>query len=180
MIASVSFFGGSVTVLMPIFTSQVFGRGPEALGLLMGMLGAGALVGALALAQLRDAGRLERRVASAGVLVGLGWLIFARLDVYGLALPALLLVGFAATSVYASGNALIQLSVGDELRGRVMALFSISLHGMVSLGQLVLGTAADLLGIQRTVTVSSLVLVVLAGWVGWRLRRSGQALGVGP
>jgi MFS-type transporter involved in bile tolerance (Atg22 family) len=91
-----------------------------------------------------------------------------------------LVIGFAATSVYASGNALIQLSVPDALRGRVMALFTIALHGMVSLGQLVLGTAADLLGVQPTVTVSAVVLIGLALWVRWRLRRSGQALGVRP
>jgi MFS family permease len=180
MIAAVSFFGGAATVLLPIFTSKVFDRGAEGLGLLMAMLGAGALAGALALARRPDADRLEQRVAATGVLVGAGWLIFARLDLYWLAMPALLVIGFAATSVYASGNALIQLSVPDALRGRVMALFTIALHGMVSLGQLVLGTAADLLGVQPTVTVSAVVLIGLALWVRWRLRRSGQALGVRP
>ncbi|MGD8641476.1 MAG: hypothetical protein PVG89_12665, partial [Gammaproteobacteria bacterium] len=48
------------------------------------------------------------------------------------------------------------------LRGRTMALFTIALHGMVSLGQLMLGSLSDLLGAPYTAGLSGAFLLVLA------------------
>lgn len=172
MVASVSFFGGSATVLLPIFAKDVFGHGSESLGLLMGMLGVGALLGALALARLRRVEKLNGRVAGAGVLVAAGWLAFASLESYWLALIVLPLVGLGTTTVFASSNALLQLSVPDDLRGRVMALYAVALHGMVSLGQLVIGWLADTLGAQYAVALGAGMLLGVVAFSGSSLRNA--------
>ena len=161
-VAVVSLFGGAAVVLMPIFVDQIFSHGPESLGVFMGLLGAGSLTGALLLANQREYQRLERRVAFAAVAVAIGLMVFAFNHVYALALLTLYVIGFSSTTVFASSNALIQLSVPDYLRGRTMALFTIALHGMVSIGQLVLGTLADILGAPRTAALSGGILLVLA------------------
>ena len=162
MVATVSLLGGSAVVLMPIFVVDVFNHGPDSLGLLMGMLGSGSLIGALMLASKRDYQLLERRVAISGVAVGIGLFIFAVNDLYWFALCVLIVIGFASTTVFATSNALIQLTVPDHLRGRVMALFAVCLHGMVSIGQLVLGSVADVVGAPATAGFSGAVLFVLA------------------
>ncbi|MGD8572430.1 MAG: MFS transporter [Gammaproteobacteria bacterium] len=161
-VAAVSLFGGATVVLMPIFVDKVFDHGPQTLGVFMGMLGAGSLTAALTLAHQREFRLLERRVAVAAVSVALGLVVFALNERYVLALVILYIMGFSTTTVFASSNALIQLSVPDYLRGRTMALFTIALHGMVSLGQLMLGSLSDLLGAPYTAGLSGAFLLVLA------------------
>ncbi len=73
--------------------------------------------------------------------------------------------------MFASSNALIQLSIPDHLRGRVMALFTICLHGMTSIGQMVMGSLADLLSATTTLALSAGILIALAGLIAFRLIR---------
>jgi MFS family permease len=162
MVATVSLFGGATVVLLPIFVAEVYTRGPGTLGIFMGLLGAGSLTAALTLAHRQDYILLERRVALAAVVMGLGLFLFAVNQFYLPALALLYLIGFTSTSVFASSNALIQLTVPDHLRGRTMALFTICLHGMVSIGQLILGSLAEQLGAAETVALSSGLLFLLA------------------
>jgi MFS-type transporter involved in bile tolerance (Atg22 family) len=68
--------------------------------------------------------------------------------------------------VYASSNALVQFSVPDQLRGRIMAIYTVCLHGMVSLGQLALGGLADWIGVPLTVMLSAACLLVTVGFSG--------------
>lgn len=171
LVASVSLLGSSMAVLMPIFVSKVYGQGPKALGLLMGMLGAGSLTGALFLASRRDYRLLERRVALAGMTVAAGLIGFAFNTWHSTAIVLLFVIGLSATTVFASSNALIQISVPDHIRGRVMALFSIALQGMISIGQLAMGGAADIVSVPIVVVSAGAVLLVLTIWLGTGLFR---------
>lgn len=171
LVATVSLLGASTAVLMPIFVAEVFRGGPQTLGIFMGMLGAGSLLGALRLAGQRDFALLERRVALAGVTVAAALILFALNVFYLPALAVLFVIGLASTTVFASSNALIQLAVPDALRGRVMALFTVCLHGMVSIGQLVLGALADVLGAPLSAGASGAILLVLALLLGRALYR---------
>lgn len=170
MVAAVSLLGSSAAVLMPVFAVEVFGVGAGRLGALMGAIGAGALVGAFVLAGRRDPVGLERVIAVAGIGTGLALLLFALTPVFGLALVLLAGIGFCMTSVMASSNTFIQLAVPDGLRGRVMSLFSIALHGMVPLGNLAVGAVADLAGATWAVAVNGLLLMLAAAWLGRPLR----------
>ena len=172
MVATVSLLGSAMVVLMPIFVVQVYGQGPGTLGLLMGMLGAGSLSGALLLASRRDFRLLERRIAIAAISVALGLILFALNPWHGTALLILFIIGFSATSVFASSNTLIQLAVPDQLRGRVMALFTIALQGMISIGQLVLGSAADTISVRMVVALSGGLLLILTGILAMALYRT--------
>jgi MFS family permease len=171
MVATVSVFGAAMSVLMPIFVVQVYAQGPKTLGVLMGMLGAGSLTGALLLAGRRDFRLLERRVAAAAITMALGLLVFAVNPWHSMALFVLFVIGFAATTVFASSNTLIQLAVPDHLRGRVMALFTVSLQGMTSIGQLILGSAADSLSVTWVVALSGGLLFILSSVLALALYR---------
>lgn len=162
MVASVSLLGSAMVVLMPVFVARIFAHGPQTLGIFMGMLGAGSLLGALLLAGKRDFHLLERRVALAALAIGIGLILFALNTGYGLALVILFAIGLTSTTVFASSNALIQVAVPDHLRGRVMALFTVSLHGMISIGQLLLGVLADLIHVSLLVATSGMLLLVIS------------------
>jgi MFS-type transporter involved in bile tolerance (Atg22 family) len=173
-VASVALFGSAAAVLLPVFAVEVYGAGAQRLGLLMGAIGAGALVGAFLLAGRRDVIGIERVVAIAGIGVGLGLILFAATPVFLAALPLLALIGFCITSVNASSNAFIQLAVPDNLRGRVMSLYSIALHGMVPLGSLAVGAAADVIGAPITVGACGVALALAALYLGRPLRLAAR------
>lgn len=171
-VALTSIFGSATVVLLPIYVGEIFNQGPESLGWLMAMLGVGSLLAALGLARRQNISHLEKRIALAGVGMALSLMLFSWNPLFWLALLILPLVGFAATSVYASSNALVQFSVPDQLRGRIMAIYTVCLHGMVSLGQLALGGLADWIGVPLTVLLSAACLLVAVGFSGAVLVRS--------
>jgi len=174
LVAALSVFAGAGMVLLPIFVVEVFGKGPESLGTFLGILGAGSLMAALVLAGRNDYRLLERRVALAGIAVGIGLSMFSINSYYLLAYLILFVTGFASTTVYASSNALIQLSVPDHLRGRVMALFTICLHGMTSIGQMSLGSIADVIGARQTLLISAGMLFITSIYIAIKLHRVEQ------
>lgn len=177
LVASVSLLGSSMAVLMPIFVVKVYNQGPGTLGLLMGMLGAGSLTGALLLANRRDYRLLERRIAVAALLVALGLILFGLNRWHSAALILLYLIGFCATTVFSSSNALIQLSAPDAIRGRVMALFSVALQGMISIGQLSMGTTADHVSVRLVVICAGVLLLIFAGLIAGGLLRDTYSVG---
>jgi MFS family permease len=174
-VALTSIFGSSIIILLPIYVAEIFNRGPQSLGWLMAMLGAGSLMAALSLAGRQNIFRLEKRIAAAGVSMAICLMLFSWNAMYGLALLILPVVGFAATSIYASSNALVQFAVPDPLRGRIMAIYTVCLHGMVSLGQLALGALADWTGAPLTVMLSATCLLATVGFTAMVMLRAAAA-----
>ncbi len=159
MVALVSLAGASYLVLLPVLAKEVFGGGPQTLGILYGAAGAGALVGALRLAHRAGALGLERVIGSAGVIAGLALLGLSTAEGLWLALPALAVGGFAFTTLIASSNTFIQMLVPDALRGRLMALFSVVFLGLAPIGSLTAGSLAHVLGAPATVGLFGLLCV---------------------
>jgi MFS family permease len=176
-VALTSMFGSSTVILLPMYVGEIYHRGPEYLGWLMAMLGVGSLLAALRLASRQNIFRLEKRIAAAGVGLALILMFFSWVPMYWLAMLILPLVGFAATSIYASSNALVQFAVPDALRGRIMAIYTVCLHGMVALGQLALGALADWIGPPLTVLVSAVCLLLTVGVSGVVMARAGTGAG---
>ncbi|WJW75174.1 MFS transporter [Thiohalobacter sp. IOR34] len=172
LVGVVSLFANPYLVLMPVFAREVFGGGAEQLGLLVGAAGAGALAGALHLALRHKAAGLTRLIALAGLLLGLGLLLFSRITLFPLALTVLLLVGFSLTSVAAASNTFLQLSIPDALRGRVMALFSVIFIGFTPLGNLLAGALAERLGVQAAVLLMGAVVLLGAALFAYGCHRA--------
>jgi MFS family permease len=169
-VAVMSVFGTSAAVLLPVFAVKVYGVGAGSLGLLMGAAGAGALVGAVALARRPSLVGIERLIVGTGIATGGALLLFALTPVFAVALAFLAVSGFCITRVLASSNTFIQMTVPDQLRGRVMALFSVAMQGMMPLGSLAAGAAGDLLGAPLTVAISGMLLAGAIVWLGRPLR----------
>ena len=168
LVGVMSMVAASTTVLMPVFAKQVFGGGSDTLGYLLGAMGLGALGGALRLARRVNGAGMDRAAGAAGVAAGVALLLVSTLDHLHLAqlhwaLPILAVVGFCHSTLVASTNALIQLIVPDELRGRVMSLFSTVFIGLMPLGSLGAGAAAERIGAPLTLAGFALVSLVGGG-----------------
>jgi len=106
-------------------------------------------------------------IGIAGLGAGLALLVFGLTAMFWLALPLLVLIGLALTTLVAAVNTFIQTQVPDALRGRVMALFSVTFIGVAPLGNLLAGAFAHIGGVRLTVACFGSVCA-LCGLLYWR------------
>ncbi|HYX69463.1 MAG TPA: MFS transporter [Terriglobales bacterium] len=167
LLGLVSLVGMPYAVLMPIFADQILHGGARALGLLMGAAGVGALIGALTLAAKTQLRGLGTWVAVASLGFGAGLILFAYSRWFWVSLLVLVPVGGALMVQMASSNTLIQAMVPDQLRGRVMAVYTMMFLGMAPLGALLAGALAERLGAPLTLALGGVVCMLGAG-AFWR------------
>jgi MFS family permease len=161
----VSIFGQSYFVLVPILARNVLGVGPKGFGILMATGGLGAFLGGLALAR-----RLTRHPPMPSFLWGLaiflvGLLALSLCRNFYLALGAMFLIGVGLVTELSTGNSLLQLNVPDQLRGRMMSLFSFIIIGSVPFGSMLYGIVASYVGPSLTLTMGSLTAGVLSAFI---------------
>ncbi len=164
LLGVVSLVGMPYVVLMPIFADQILHGGARGLGILMGATGVGALLGALTLAFREGVKGLGRWVAWCCAGFGLSLMIFALSHRFWVSVILLLPVGYSMMLQMACSNTLIQVMVPDELRGRVMAVYSMMFMGMAPIGALLGGASAERLGAPLTVGIGGVACLAGAGW----------------
>ncbi|MCJ7665083.1 MAG: MFS transporter [Desulfobacterales bacterium] len=169
LLGLISLLGMPFVVLMPIFADQILHAGASGLGLLMGASGVGALIGALSLAARSGARGLGRLVAFSAAGFGISLILFSFSRLFWLSACLLFPVGFFMIVQMASSNTLIQTLVPDNLRGRVMAVYSMMFMGMAPFGALLAGAIAHRLGAPITVALGGCVCIVGAAAFSSRL-----------
>ena len=158
----VCLFGTPYMVLMPMFAKNVYGWDERGLSLLMGTAGAGALVGALALAYMGDFKR--KGLFLLGTLFGGGVSIvaFASAESAWAALPLLFGTGFSMVCFFALGNTMLQQLVRDEMRGRVMSMWLLTFIGTMPIASVLAGASADRFGPRHTLAACGAVILLFA------------------
>ncbi len=152
--------GTPYLVLLPMLADRELGGGADSLGLLMGASGLGALLGAMLLAARQTPHGLPRWIARAVGLFGLSLLLLALAPTLWLA--ALVLVGTGASMVLtlSASNALVQTLLPDALRGRVVAIFYMTVMGAGPVGALAAGSLAEWVGTPLTVAAGGIACLL--------------------
>jgi MFS family permease len=171
LMAAATLSGMPVFVLMPFFADGIFHHGSQGLGFLMGGMGIGAVVGTLGLARETGLTGLPRVMVLSGLAVGAAYLIFAFSGSYLLSLAVMPFMGFGVMRQMASANTTIQTLIRDEYRGRVMALYAMTVVGLGPFGSLAAGALASRFGARATVAAGGVMAICAALWFGWTLRR---------
>jgi MFS family permease len=165
LVAVVSFFAMPYIVLMPIVADQVLHGGAKGMGILMGLSGAGSVVGALVLASKKRAPQTVRRIIGLAAMgFGLSLVAFSFARSFWIAGALLVPAGFCMVSQMATSNTRVQSMVPDRLRGRVMSVFGLMFMGIMPFGALLAGHVATWVGAPLTICGGGLV-AVLAGLV---------------
>ena len=159
LLGTVSLMGTPYSVLMPIFSDQILHGGAEGLGMLMGAAGVGALAGALTMAARKGLKGIGRWIALATAGFGTSIILFSFSRSFWLSAALLVPAGFAMMIQMSSSNTLIQSMVPDNLRGRVMAVYSMMFMGMAPLGSVLAGTLATHIGAPYTVAIGGTVCI---------------------
>lgn len=162
LVAWLSLLGMPYMVLMPVFARDILQGGPQTLGFLMGLSGAGALSAALYLASQKSVLGLGRKIAMAVALLGFSIAAFAFSRSFWLSAGLLFAAGFGTIVQLVSSNTILQTLVDEDKRGRVMSLFTMSFMGMVPFGALLEGSLASHLGAPHTLLVNSACCLLAA------------------
>jgi len=142
LLGGVSLLGMSYAVLMPIVADQVLHSGARGLGELLTSAGIGALLGALSLAHRQRVQGLDRVVAWAASGFGMSLVVFSFSRTHWFSMCTLVMAGFCLMVQLGSTNTLIQSIVSDQMRGRVMGIYSMMFLGMAPFGSLIAGFMA--------------------------------------
>lgn len=155
-----SLFGFTLFALLPVWAREALNVNSSDLGILMTMMGVGALVGTLGLAGIRKFSRRGVLLLGLGVLWGVTLVGLANSMIFPVAMPFLLIVGLIS-SVYMSLNmTLTQISSAPEMRGRVMSIMMMT-FGLMPIGALPFGTIAEYIGTANALTISGALLSIL-------------------
>lgn len=175
LLGLVSLVGTPFAVVMPIFAAETLHGGPEALGVLMGAAGGGALAGAFHMARRKGSRGLERSAPRAAGLFGASLILFSFSRTLWLASLLLVMAGAGMMIQLTSTNTLLQSMVPDGLRGRLMSFYAMTLMGLAPIGSLLAGVLAQEIGAPGTVAIGGVLCLLGASWFTAYLPRLGRA-----
>lgn len=162
---------GSLEIL-PVVADGIFQRGAVGLGILTSVAGFGALMAGLVrmVSSSESSNRLPR-LALIIAVSGMGLIpVFGHSESWNFTIALIAWLGFAATTTAITTQTAVQIGLSDDLRGRVMSLWTMTSMGMAALGVFVLGLLTDQLGFATTLTLSGglglvlLVMVIRKEW----------------
>ena len=143
--------------LMPIFIVDIYGLGPESMGLMVSIMGLGSLGGSLFIAALGN-WRRGRLLIMSAFMSGIALMLVAVLPFYQVALGLMALLGLGDAGRRTLNQSLIMEVSEDQYRGRVMSVFMTN-FALIPLGVLPAGIAAEFLGGQLTVGILAGLLI---------------------
>jgi MFS family permease len=162
-------------VTLPVVAKQVFGGDARTFGLMSAAMGIGAVGGGLVSAARGKTG--TRPMVITAFAFGTVILIAAAAPTLPIEFAALGMVGFASVSFLAMANSTLQLGAAPQMRGRVMALWSVAFLGSTPIGGPTVGWITTMAGARVGLAVGGVSCLVAAvfGLVALRYVRNRRA-----
>jgi len=170
----VSFCSAPTSALAPVFADAIFHRGARGLGFLTSAMGVGAVLGTLNLARRSGARGLSRVIAISSLSMAVCLTVYALSPSYYVTLAVMPFIGMSIMRLNAGSQTLVQARVDDDVRGRVMGLYTMMFLGMFPVGSLAAGSLAARLGARPATAVFSAACALGAVW-SWRALARSQS-----
>ena len=140
-------------VLLPLLSTATFHGGAGTLGALTSVMGVGAVIGGLISAAIGKTSR--RRLGAIATVFGVSMLVLATMPNLTWALIAIFPMGAASISFIALANSSLQLNSIPQMRGRVMALYTVAFLGTTPIGAPLVGYISQLFGPRAALAVGA-------------------------
>lgn len=161
-------FGWPLLTILPAYTHLQLGLSEQTYSLLVSTVGAGALIAALTTATFGTTVRRGKFMVAGTGMAAIGLFGLSQVGRPELAAIGCAAAGFGLILYLSTGQSTLQLAVPDEKRGRVMALWAMTLSASAPLGHLlagegvtIVGVSPVLLGMAAGVALVTVVLVVM-------------------
>jgi predicted MFS family arabinose efflux permease len=156
--------------LLPGFAGAVFDQGAGGLAVLSSAVGLGAIAAGLFLAQRGARQGLAETAMLATLLIALSALGLALSPAFWVAVIAVTAGGFGMVVAGVGTQTLMQTSVDDAVRGRVLSLFGLVFRSGPAIGALLMGLASELVGLRWPLAIGALSGAAAFAYV-WQRRR---------
>jgi len=174
MLALISLMVLPFSTLIPYYARDVFKGTATTFGIIDSFIGLGAFSGAIFLASLKPRTNLKKILFINTLVFGAGLVLFSHERNYPLALLFVTIAGFGMMSQITVSNTLIQTTVSQNMRGRVISFYAMAFFGMQPLGGLLVGAISKWVGTTDTLMGEG-IAALLIGLLHWRyLRREKQ------
>ncbi len=162
--AATTFLANPLLTFLPLFARDVFQGGVGEYTQFMACAGAGAVAGALVVAWLGHFTHMGRTVLIIQCVFGLAIVAFAVTRIFWLNAALLFVCGAGLVMTFAMLNSLMQLTVPNEMRGRVVGIYMVAFRGGMPLGGLASGWVATLTSAPTVLTINGVLLSLVAVW----------------
>lgn len=163
LLAAVSVAAVPAMTLLPTFSEGVLRSGPEGFGFLTTAFAIGALGASAMLARDARAGSLPEWIGRSAVFFGAAIASLAFLRGFWTACAVMLAAGWGMMTCFSGGNIRLQDRADDDMRGRVMGLFSMTFMATSPFGMLALGWASDRFGAPAAMAAGGLACAASGG-----------------
>jgi MFS family permease len=153
IVAAIGTFGYNFSAIIPLLSGFVLHTDAAGFGGLSAFLGAGSVFGAIAAAYASKV-TLKRLIIASGIFSILLGIISVSSNYY-VSVSLLVGLGFSGIIFSTSANALIQLTVPEELRGRVLSLHVLLFAGTTPIGSMLIGILAESIGVSFGLLICS-------------------------
>ena len=153
-------FASAYWAMLPLIARSIPEGGAELFGLLLTLVGAGAVTGALALPRLRGDASADKVVAAGTIGTAAALVLLAMARVPVVAMLAAFLGGFAWIGVLTTFHVSAQLALPNWVRARGMAIFLMVFFGSMTLGATVWGQVAQAFGLSAALILAATGLVL--------------------
>lgn len=165
----ISIIGYGPIILLPAWAVKILKGDVTTNGLLLSVHGIGAVLGGLFIAALASRRNRGKVWTSGSIIMPLAMFAFALSRNLPISLFCLGLIGFSYVTLETNNSAIVQSTVPDELRGRVIGLFALMYTGGEPLGALAVGLLADRTSESFTFYVCSVGMMLFAALI-WLCR----------
>jgi MFS family permease len=156
-------------VVLPIVASETFAGDSRTYGFLTAAMGAGAVVGGLFVAARGRTGM--RTLVMLSAAYGVTMALAAIAPTFEVALAAMVLVGVTSVAFMSTGNSTLQLGAAPNMRGRVMALWTVAFLGSTPIGGPIAGFVSQQFGGRAGLALGAVACFVAAGMGLFVVRR---------
>lgn len=150
-----TFFASAIWALMPVVAKVTLGRGAASYGLLLGSMGAGAVLGGSVLPRTQRAFSTGKLLGATLVLYAFGLFLLGFSHRLALSCLATALAGIAWTSLLSTLNAIVQVEASVWVRGRALAVYQLCVFGGWAVGSVIWGAAATHSSIPDALFIAS-------------------------
>jgi MFS family permease len=151
-------FGTSYGVLLPVLAREVLHVGSDGYGFMQTVAGIGGLAGALAAAQLARTGNKGRQALGGAVIFGSLLVLLAFVPTYAPAVILLFFTGITNQIYMTTTTMVLQLSIPNELRGRVMSIWGLT-FSLIPTGGAISGAVAEHFGVQFAIALGGVMVI---------------------